>query len=56
MKAWWPYVTFDTVFDNTRVVAQIGHAPIPFESYAADLYRWCKDNRYQYPVVPWKTP
>jgi thioester reductase-like protein len=53
MKAWWPYVTFDTVFDNRRVVEELGHGPVPFESYAAELYQWCKAHRYAYPHVAW---
>lgn len=52
MKVFWPYVTYDTVFLNDRVVAELGEGPARFEDYAADLHRWCRENRYHFPEVP----
>src|SRR6185503_10388726 len=48
-KVFLPYITFDTVFDNSRAVAEIGAAPTPFTEYCADLYRFAKSNRFSYP-------
>lgn len=47
-----PYITFDTVFDNARIVAELGEAPTPFTRYAAPLYRWAKTRRFEYPYLP----
>jgi nucleoside-diphosphate-sugar epimerase len=52
MKVFWPYVTFDTVFANDRVVAELGRAPAPFTEYAADLYRFAKRVSFDYPYQP----
>jgi len=42
MKVFWPYMTYDTVFDNARVVAEVGDKPAPFESYCAPMLRWSR--------------
>lgn len=52
LKVFWPYITFDTVFDNRRIVAQMGEAPVPFTAYSGELYRWARAVRFQYPYVP----
>jgi nucleoside-diphosphate-sugar epimerase len=46
-----PYITYDTVFDNTRVVAEMGARPPSFDAYCAPLYRWAKKHRFAYPYV-----
>jgi nucleoside-diphosphate-sugar epimerase len=51
MKVFWPYITYDTVFDNTRVVHELGSAPTPFTEYCGPLYNWCTENRFRYPYV-----
>ncbi len=51
-KVFLPYLVYDTVFDNERVTREIGIAPAPFTSYAADLYRWAKDAKFRYPYAP----
>jgi len=47
-----PYITYDTVFDNQRIVAELGASPIPFTAYCAELYRWAKKHDFAYPYVP----
>lgn len=49
MKVFLPYVTFDTVFDNQRIVAELGEAPVPFSAYCGPLYNWATKNRFTYP-------
>jgi len=52
MKVFWPYITFDTVFANRRVLIDTGEASVSFVAYGGDLYRWCREHRYRYPYVP----
>lgn len=49
MKVFWPYVTFDTVFDNSRVCRELDLRPTPFPRYAAGFYGWLKEHRFRYP-------
>ncbi len=49
LKVFLPYITFDTVFDNTRIVDELGEAPVPFTDYCGALYDWSKRNRFRYP-------
>lgn len=51
MKVFWPYITYDTVFDNSRVVEELGSAPTPFTEYCAPLYYWCTENNFRYPYL-----
>jgi thioester reductase-like protein len=48
-----PYLTFNTVFDNSRVREELGCAPKPFSEYALPLFRFAKENRFAYPYKPW---
>lgn len=50
MKVFWPYITYDTVFDNTRAVTELGRAPARFEAYCAGMYRYAKEVRFRNPV------
>ncbi len=52
LKVFWPYVVYDTVFDNTRAVEAVGEAPAPFPSYCGPLYAWSKAQGFRYPHVP----
>jgi long-chain acyl-CoA synthetase len=53
LKVFWPYITYDTVFDNARAVdAMGGEKPVPFVDYCTPLYRWVKEHRFQYPYAP----
>lgn len=51
-KVFLPYITYDTVFDNSRAVAEIGVAPVPFTEYGAALYEFCKRTNFEYAYKP----
>lgn len=53
LKVFLPYMTFDTVFDNRRIVAELGETPVPFPQYAYPLLRYAVNHRFKYPYVPW---
>lgn len=54
MKVFWPYLTYDTVFDNSRVVEALGgERPRPFTEYAHPLLRFAVDGKFSYPYRPW---
>jgi nucleoside-diphosphate-sugar epimerase len=52
MKVFWPYITYDTVFDNERVCTAMNESPVPFTDYAARLYHFAKKNDFRYPHRP----
>src|SRR5262249_7786331 len=53
LKVFWPYLTWNTVFDNSRVVAELsGEAPAKFSTYAYPLLRYSRTNRFRYPAKP----
>lgn len=53
LKVFWPYLVWNTVFDNSRVVSEIGEAPAKFSNYADPLLRFSRANRFRYPAKPW---
>ena len=53
MKVFWPYIVYDTVFDNTRVRTELGRGPARFESYCADMYRFAKEVGFVNRPRPW---
>jgi hypothetical protein len=53
MDVFWPYIVFDTVFDNRRVVQELGEAPAPFSSYASALLDFCLEHDFRYPHQAW---
>ena len=48
-----PYLTFDTVFDNSRVREELGTDPDTFDRYAYPLLRFALDGNFTYPYRPW---
>ncbi len=56
LRVFMPYLCFDTVFDNTRVVSALGEAPAPFSSYASRLLDFAVDHSFSYPYRPWREP
>jgi thioester reductase-like protein len=50
LQVFLPYITFDTVFVNRRIVAEIGEEPTPFTAYCAALCRHAQavDFRHTY--------
>jgi thioester reductase-like protein len=53
LKVFWPYLDWNTVFDNSRVVAELGEAPAKFSSYAYPLLKFSRANKFRYPATPW---
>lgn len=53
LKVFLPYLTFNTVFDNTRVVQALGEAPVSFDRYAYGLYQFATTHNFEYPYKPW---
>ncbi len=53
MKVFLPYLTYDTVFDNTRIVTELGHKPAAFDTYCYPLLRFAVDGKFKYPYRPW---
>jgi hypothetical protein len=53
MKVFLPYLTWNTVFDNTRVTREIGRKPVPFSQYSFPLLRFSREHDFEYPYQPW---
>src|SRR5580692_8095882 len=53
LKVFMPYLVWDTVFENSRVVAEMGRAPEPFSKYCYPLLRFSRDHRFSYPYKAW---
>lgn len=53
LKVFWPYITFDTIFDNQRVVDALGQAPARCTDYMSELMDFGVSNGFRYPHKPW---
>ncbi len=53
MKVFLPYLTFNTVFDNARVVSETGQSPVPFSKYCYPLFKFSRENHFRYPYRDW---
>jgi len=53
MKVFYPYITYDTVFDNARIQKVLGRAPVPFTDYCYELYRFATQGGFKYTYKPW---
>jgi thioester reductase-like protein len=53
LKVFWPYLDWNTVFDNSRVVEEMGEAPAKFSTYAYPLLQFSRTNKFKYPAKPW---
>lgn len=53
MKVFMPYLTWNTVFDNTRVTTELGRKPAPFSTYSFPLLKFSREHDFQYPYQPW---
>ncbi len=53
LKVFWPYLTWNTVFDNSRVVAELGETPAKFLDYGYPLLMFSRKNKFRYPAKPW---
>jgi thioester reductase-like protein len=53
MKVFMPYLTFNTVFENTRVTQELGRKPVPFSQYSYPLLKFSLDSNFAYPYQSW---
>jgi len=53
MKVFLPYLTFNTVFDNTRVTTELGRKPVPFSQYSFPLLKFSRETNFSYPYQDW---
>jgi thioester reductase-like protein len=53
MKVFLPYLTFNTVFDNTRVTTELGRKPVPFSQYSFPLLKFSRETNFSYPYQAW---
>lgn len=53
LKAFLPYLFWNTVFDNTRIVRELGVRPKPFTSYCYRLLQFAEQHHFTYPYRPW---
>jgi thioester reductase-like protein len=53
LKVFLPYLVWNTVFDNTRVIAEMGRPPAPFSQYCYGLLRFSRENRFRYNYRDW---
>ena len=53
MKVFMPYLTWNTVFDNTRVTTELGRKPVPFSQYSYPLLKFSRETNFAYPYQDW---
>ena len=53
LKVFMPYLTFNTIFDNTRVTSELGRKPVPFSEYSYPLLKFSRETDFRYPYRPW---
>ena len=53
MKVFMPYLTFNTVFDNTRITSELGRKPVPFSQYSYPLLKFSRETNFTYPYQGW---
>jgi len=53
LKVFLPYLVWNTVFDNTRVVTELGRRPAPFSEYCFPLLQFSRENNFMYKYREW---
>ena len=53
MKVFMPYLVWNTVFDNSRAVSELGRRPVPFSQYSFPLLKFSKENNFTYKYQGW---
>jgi thioester reductase-like protein len=48
LKVFLPYLVWNTVFDNTRAVAEMRRKPAPFSRYCFPLLQFSRENNFTY--------
>jgi nucleoside-diphosphate-sugar epimerase len=53
MKVFLPYLVWNTVFDNSRVTAELGRKPVPFSKYSYPLLKFSRETSFSYQYRDW---
>jgi thioester reductase-like protein len=53
LKVFLPYLVWNTVFDNSRVVTELGRRPAPFSEYCFPLLKFSRENNFMYKYREW---
>lgn len=53
LKVFLPYLVWNTVFDNSRAVAEMGGKPARFSQYCFPLLRFSRENNFIYKYQDW---
>ena len=53
LKVFLPYLVWNTVFDNSRVAAEMGAKPAPFSAYCFPLLKFSRETKFSYPYREW---
>jgi thioester reductase-like protein len=53
MKVFLPYLVWNTVFDNSRAVEEMGRRPEPFSQYCFPLLQFTRENNFLYKYRDW---
>jgi thioester reductase-like protein len=53
LKVFLPYLVWNTVFDNSRAVVEMGRRPAPFSQYSFPLLRFSRENHFVYKYSDW---
>ena len=53
LKVFLPYLVWNTVFDNTRVVSETGRCPTRFSEYCYPLLKFSRECRFTYNYQEW---
>jgi len=53
MKVFMPYLVWNTVFDNTRVVSELGRKPVPFSQYSFPLLKFSRETNFTFTYRDW---
>jgi nucleoside-diphosphate-sugar epimerase len=53
LKVFLPYLVWNTVFDNSRAVAEMGRKPAPFSDYCFPLLKFSRETHFVYKYRDW---
>ncbi|MEY4168027.1 MAG: SDR family oxidoreductase [Blastocatellia bacterium] len=53
LKVFLPYITFNTVFDNSNITTETGRQPVPFSEYSYPLLQFSREHDFNYPYHEW---
>jgi thioester reductase-like protein len=53
LKVFIPYLVWNTVFDNTRIIAETGETPAPFSEYSYPLLKFAREGHFKYSYKEW---